>query len=755
MSSKTQPRKADVPLEVVDEALHAACPSPLMGSGVEQQEPTIHDYIETLAGARWIILTATLVALLAGGLYALLATPVYQSDTIVQVEEKKATLSGLDDLSAMFGNTSPSETEIEILRSRALVGSVVDELNLDLVAEPRFFPLIGRGVARWRDASLPSSPLLGLSSFAWGGERIQVDRLQVPKRWEGKRLTLVARGGGRYDLLDPDGNRIAEGETGKASSGGGVGLFVSELVGREGTRFRIARLPRSKVIERLQKELTISEKGKKTGVIRIALEGPNPARVSAVLDAIAGTYLRQNVERKSAEAEKTLQFITGQLPQLKANVDAAETALKEYRAQRGGGLDLTVETKAALDRSADIEKVLTEIELQRSELRQRFTESHPALLALNQKFSQLQHEREDLNRQLRGLPETELKAAGLMRDAKVANELYVLLLNKSQGLQVLKSGTIGNVRILDTALLPQDPVRPKLGMTLLISLALGLALGMGVAIARKALDQGVEDPDVIERETGLPVYATVPHSSAQADLDQAHRKKGPEASSVLAAEQPGDLAVEALRSLRTSLQFALADASNNVVTIGGPSPGVGKSFVCANLAHVLADAGKRVLVLDADLRKGRLHHYFGGEKAPGLSDLIRGTADEKDAIRKTSLASLDFLPLGDRPPNPSELLSSGRFQEFIAWASGEYDLVLIDTPPILAVTDGVIVGRTAATNLLVLRAGQHPVREIALMVKRMTQNGVVPRALILNDVMPKAVGYAHSKYGYHYHYEYK
>jgi tyrosine-protein kinase Etk/Wzc len=342
-----------------------------------------------------------------------------------------------------------------------------------------------------------------------------------------------------------------------------------------------------------------------------------------------------------------------------------------------------------------------------------------------------------------------------MRDAKVANELYVLLLNKAQEMQVLKSGTIGNVRIVDTAILAEEPVSPKLGMTVGLSLFLGLALGIGVAFVRKALDQGVEDPEVIERETGLSVYATVPHSAAQGaySLDLRKKKKG--TTPVLALAQPNDLAVEALRSLRTSLQFALADASNNVVAIGGPSPGIGKSFVSVNLAHVLADAGKRVLLVDADLRKGRLHYYFGGGKAPGLADVICGSVSAKDAVRKTGVEKLHFLAMGEPPPNPSELLSSGRFEDLVEWASREYDLVIIDTAPILAVTDAAIAGRTAGTNLLVLRAGQHPMREIALAVKRMAQNGVAPRALILNDVMPKAGGYAYSKYGYHYHYEYK
>ncbi len=753
---KSQPRNTDLPLEVVESPARvvARAPQPIGGGPLEEQGPTLRSYLETVLDARWLILATTLSFAIIGALYFLFATPVYQSDALVQVEEKKSSLAGLEDLSSMFSSQSPADTEIEILRSRMLVGSVVDDLRLDILAEPRFLPLLGRGIARRYVSETPAAPFPGLSRFAWGGERIQVDRLDVPKRWEDKRLELVARGDRRYDLFDPSGTLIAQGEVGKPLVAGNVGVFVAELVAREGTHFRVTKLPRIKVIEKLQKELAISEKGKKTGVIRLSLEGPDPLRVSAVVDAMARTYLRQNVERKSAEAEKTLQFITGQLPQLKANVDKAEAALNTYREERGGGFDLSIETKAALDRGAEIEKLLTELEFQRSELKERFTESHPSMRALGGKAQQLKQERDALDRQLKGLPETELHAARLTRDAKIATELYVLLLNKAQELQVMKSGTIGNVRVLDMAVVPQEAVSPKLATTAALSLILGLILGIALAFTRKSLDQGVEDPDLIERETGLPVYATVPHSPAQAELAQALRKRGASVP-VLAVSHPDDLAVEAMRSLRTSLQFALAESGGNVIAITGPSPGIGKSFVSVNLAHILANVGKRVLLIDADMRKGRMHNYFGVEKEPGLSDVIRGTTAEKDAIRKTTAENLHFLAMGDRPPNPSELLSSDRFEQFVAWASREYDLVVIDTAPILAVTDAAIACRAASTTLLVLRAGQHPLREIAVSVKRMVQNGVEPRAIVVNDVMPKAAGYAYSKYGYHYHYEYK
>ncbi len=265
-------------------------------------------------------------------------------------------------------------------------------------------------------------------------------------------------------------------------------------------------------------------------------------------------------------------------------------------------MDLTAATKATLDRTVEMEKRLSEMELQRKELLYRFTPSHPAIRAVDEKVAQLKAERESLNEQIRQLPEAESASLRLMRDVKVANELYVTLLNKAQELKVMKSGLVGNAHVLDLAVRPETPVSPNKTRSAAIAIAAGLLLGVVLAFARKALRQGLVDPADAERATGLPVRASVPHSDRQAALQR--EAKGGGNLPVLAAVDPTDMAAESLRALRTSLQFALMESSNHIIAIGGPRPGVGKSFVTMNLARVFADTGKRVLLLDADLRKG-------------------------------------------------------------------------------------------------------------------------------------------------------
>ncbi len=742
------PKRGDVALEVLRQEPPRLEPvEPPQG---DDAEPSLREYVDAVIEGRWIVAGAAALALAAGAAAAFLETPVYRSDALVQVEDRKGDGNFLADLSGAFGDASPAETEIEVLRSRAMLGAVARELRLDVVATPRRFPVLGAALARRHGGDAVADAFLG-RAWGWGGERIRVDRLDVPAPLVGAHLTLVSGEAGRYDLLGPDGVRLAAGEVGRAASGGGVELFVSELRARPGLEFTLVRRRHDEVVAALQQGVRVAEKGKKTGILQLTLEGPSPQGVAAILDALANAYVRQNVERRSAEAEKTLGFLQTQLPALRGNLDAAEVELEGYRSRKGS-VDVTLEAQAAVARAVEVEKAVSELRVEQAALRERFTAAHPAFAAVAQKVRQLEAERAALEAKLRRLPEAELESARRMRDVKVANELYLTVLNKAQELRVVKEGTIGNVRVLDAAVVPAYPVSPRKGRLLALALVAGLGLGLLGVFARRAFAEGIEDPEALERATGIAVNASVPHSAVQAEGDRrARRERG--ASPLLAACEPRELAVESLRSLRTSLQFALVEARNAVVAVGGPAPGVGKSFVSANLAHLLGEAGRRVLAVDADLRRGQLHRYFGEERGVGLSDAIAGEVPLDQAIRRTSSANVSLLGTGTLPPNPAELLGSERFQRLLAELAGRFDVVLVDTPPILAVTDAALVARHAGVNLLVVRAGRHPLREIASSLRQLGRSGVRVQGMVMNGVrLDRGLG---RRNAYHYQYRYE
>lgn len=732
---------------------------PLQSSPVDMvdDEIDLREFLATLIESRWLIIFVMSIVAFAGASYALLATPIYSGDVLLQVESKSQGMSGLEDLTSLFTGETPAEAEIEIIRSRSIIGAAVDQLHLDIDAKPRYVPVIGAAIARYfHKSGGVEAPWWNMNRYAWGGERITVERLVVPDAYVDEPLTLVALDNGAFSLRGVNGESLLEGMTGQTAAANGLEIFVTELVARPGTDFRVTKRRHTQTINDLQGDLKVAEKGKKTGVIQLTLEGPHRDVITRTLDTISQLYLKQNVERRSEEAAKTLEFLQNQLPQVKGNLDAAEDRLNTYQSNRGS-IDLPLETQAVLQKLAEVEKSLSEVELKRKELSQKFTDNHPSVVTLNRQREQFEAQRVELDTQIKSMPEEVQESVRLARDVKVANEIYLLMLQKAQEMNVIKAGTIGNVRILDTALVGDRAVKPKKVLVLALSVVLGALLGAVLAFVLKSLRRGVEDPDQLEQRTGLPVYASIPHSAKQTELTKKTRK-GEKFGRLLALEDNKDLAIESLRSLRTSLQFASMDAKNNVVAISGPSPGLGKSFISANLAYLLADAGKRVLLVDADMRKGHLHEYFHIKRGKGLSGAITGEVKPEEATHATEVANLDFVPSGTVPPNPSELLMSERFQKLIQQYSERYDLVLIDTPPALAVTDATIVGRLASINFLVVRHGIHPMREIEEALKRFHRAGVKPKGFVFNDIprSARAYGYGkYSKYAYHYQYEYK
>jgi tyrosine-protein kinase Etk/Wzc len=267
---------------------------------------------------------------------------------------------------------------------------------------------------------------------------------------------------------------------------------------------------------------------------------------------------------------------------------------------------------------------------------------------------------------------------------------------------------------------------------LALAALLGLAAGLTAALAGKSFRRGAGDAEEVEHGTGLTVVASIPHSKSQTALTRAFDRGSNATLPILSTFDPADAAIENLRALRTSLQLTLAGNRTNVLAILGPSPGVGKSFVCVNLAHVLAAAERRVLLVDGDLRRGRLHEFFEVARQPGLSEVVSGTASLGDAVVRAD--QIDLLPAGSIPSNPAELLARPSFERFLEEASRRYDLVVVDTPPILAVADPLIIASLAGMNLLVLRARRDPLREVALAIKRLARSGVQVQGAVLNDV---------------------
>jgi tyrosine-protein kinase Etk/Wzc len=690
----------------------------------------------TVFERRWTVVAITSAFIAAAAAYLFVASPTYRSSVLVQIAGGKKALPGLEDVSAAFEDSSPADAEIRIMQSRTAAESVVDQLGLDIQAHPRRLPIVGAAIARRHRGAQPAPAPFGLVRYGWGGERIRVDRLSVPGELVGRPLVLTALGDGGYQVSE-GGTVLLRGRVGAVARGdspaGPTEMLVGELVARPGTELWVTKLSREDVVAELQQALRIEEKVAKTGVVEVTLEGPEPARVAVILRALSQLYVRQSLERRSADAAKMLEFLNGQLPMLKGRMERAEAALNQFRTRRGT-VNLPAEIQATLTSATDLDKSIADLEVQRAELLRRYTSDHPDVAPITQKIEMLKAQRGALDSRLEGLPSTELQAARLNRDVTVSTTLYLNLLAKSQQIQLGKAGALGDVHVVDPPAVPKHPASPNSRAVLLLAMLGGLGCGIAVSLARASLNQGIEDPDEVEGATGLTVFGTIPRSETEIGLARGRgRRRRARRLAPLSVADPGDPAVEDLRSLRTAVQFALRGSRNGIVAIEGPAPAVGKSFVCVNLAHLLAAAERRVLLVDADLRGGELHRYFGLDPGPGLAEAASGAVVLDAAIRRTDVPSLDLLPTGALPEHPAELLASTGFESLLAEAALRYDVILIDTPPVLSVTDAALVGRHAGVNLLVLRSGRHAVKEITLAVDRLAQSGVAVDGAILND----------------------
>ncbi len=699
-----------------------------------------------------LIIAITGLFTVLGVLYALIATPIYQATAMIQIEPKKAAITGIPEISPRPDSVSQAVTEISLLKSRAVLGKAVEELKLYIVAKPRQFPLIGGYMARQHDPATDGAlakPLFGLTAFAWGGEKLDVFQLDVPEAYLGMDLTLVAGTAGNYSLYDEEEQLILRGQVNQAVETQGFKVQIAELEARPGTEFRLVRnRPQTTALD-YQDRLKVGEAGKDSGIIYMSLEDPDPLLASRVLDEISRLYVSQNIQRSSAEAAQRLDFLRSQLPQVRKELEKAEAALHDYQTS-SKSVDISIETKGVLDQIVQLETQLSELTLKRVDYDRLYTREHPTYRTLMSQMNELQAQKAQLLKKVDALPMTQQELLRLKRDMEVTTQTYTLLMNQAQEQDVLRAGTIGNVRIIDNAYSmtekPSKPVRP---LVVALAIFVGLLVSAAVILLRQAFYRGVESPDVIEK-LGVPVYAGLPYSPSQEQLNR-RRKARDGKTRLLSLTEPTDLAVESLRSLRTSLKFAMLEARNKVLMITSPTPAVGKSFVSSNLAAVIAQTGQRVLLIDADMRRGYLHTLFGMAPRNGLSDALASGLSLAEITNRTEVKNLHFISAGFSAPNPSELLMHENFSRLLKEAERLYDFIVIDTPPVLAVTDAVLVAQQAGTNLLVARFGLSTSSQIDASKRRLAQNGVLLKGVILNAVKRKASTspYDSGAYGYY------
>lgn len=692
----------------------------------------------------WFMLSIVAIVLIAGTVYALSAPPVYQANALIKVDVSEASpKNGPANLTALFEAKSATSAEVEMIRTRAVVSQAVDQFKLDIVAQPRRMPVVGGWFARKAEA--PAAPgLFGRGHTAWGNESIDVSAFNVPPALQRKTFTVLTGADGSYEL------RLGEslsmpGKVGvelhQATPEGEISLFVARFNAMPGVEFSLTKLAREDAIESLQKALGISERGKQSGLIGVSLEGPNPALSAGIVNAISRQYIQQNINLKTEDAERSLAFLDTQLPQLKAAIDTAEAKYSNFRNARGT-IDVGEESKAVLQQSILAQTRLAELRQRRAELLTRFQSNNQFVEGVDQQIRAVGGEISEINEKIRRIPGTEQDLVRLTRDVKVNSELYAALLNTSQQLRLSKASRVGSAKLIDAAVTPSTPTGPKRALIVIGAAVAGLVLAMSLAFMRRALRSAIESQQELAQDIAIPIIAVVPHSKYQAQSNaRLTHKRG--RASLLAQDASDEGAVESLRTFRAALHHARRRATNNIVLIAGPTADVGKSFIAANLSAVLASSGSKVLLIDGDLRGGYLHQYFGLMRGTGFAELVAEQALVSETVIANAAPGLDFISTGSSRLRPGDAFSSAKLGRLLSQFSARYDYVIIDSAPVLAVADSLVLSSHAGMIFCVARKGRTTVNQIMETNARFAQSGRPIDGILFNDALASDLAYGY------------
>lgn len=677
---------------------------------------------------KWPIL---MLGAVLGGMLGVVATvfvpPKYKATALIQINtQPRRPERNLGELADLIPGDATAETESELIKSRSVVGAVADSLGLQYQAAPSGF----------LRKLLRRSGRMDLKRL-----RLPVDTQTSATRWTA--LVLDSNHVLLRDFLKRTVLTAKIGEwTQKPYGTDTVGIRFDSLFAEPGQVFAIRNVARTRLVNDLLSRLSVAERGRKTGVLELSITASRPDLARNILNAIAVTYVRQNVEAQSSVTRKSLDYFKQQLPAVRQHLDSLEDILKFYRSEKGA-VDFGSEAQAALKKQNDLQQQKLTLEQHRQDLLRLYREDHPSVTAVDAQIHDIETEILGSDRVVKNLPLTQQATGKIARDIDVNMALYSAILNNIQQLQVVQGGEAGSARIVDPADSPLAPVSAGRGSIVLLFIVLGTALAFGSLLLAQSLKAGVDDSAELEVGTGVPVLCQLPMSPAERKWFR--RSKG--RKHTLAQADPSDVTMEAMRSLRTGIEFAIPSRPR-IVAVSSLSVGDGKSFVTTNLAVLFAQTGRRVVLLDADLRRGRISHAMGVKNGPGLTEYLEGKAEFQDILCPTEVPYLSVIPTGAYPNNPAEVLGRPALNQLLAECAENSELVLIDTPPVMLVSDPLHAMRASTHSLMVVASSVHAMPEIQDGLRRLRMAGIENVSLVLNkcDWNNKGFGY-YARYG--------
>lgn len=701
-----------------------------MNSNVQDDTIDLKELFFSLIAEWKIISLCILLSLVSAFIYLRTTETVYQTDALLQIKSNTSSpLAGLSsDMAAMaslaglggMGNSS-TQGEIELLKSRAILGQAIKDLNLDILIQPKkniFQKILSDN--NYIKTHTPQGILLEEANH-----KLAINKFQVPKFYENKALLITFKDN-KYTIYDYKTEQILqEGKLNQVLRNGSWNINISGSI-KSGQPFVIQKHSLPIAMSNILKNFNAQEKGKGTGILELTYQGENPVNIPNILNTVLNIYKQQDITRSVTDKDQQVAFLEKQLPELKADLNNSERQFNQFR-EKYGTVDVKGESELYLKQGMELEIQKVQLQQKQAEIGAQYTAEHPAMQAINAQLTTLNTKISEVNNKVKQLPEIQRLYLQYYRDVEIKNQLYTGLLTTYQSLNVAKAGELGKVSIVDYAVEPVTPVKPKKLIILVLSIFIGGFIGVLIALVRNFLHSGIRNIEPITTKHTLRNLGKVnQHNSLNRDSKQyAHP---------LAVLDPSALPIEQMRKIATSIRHAAQISGKPAVQMIGTTRNIGTSTLTANLAIILAQMNLKVVLIDSDLRQGQLKDYFNIETSVGLSDYLNGTTALSSIITSTQQAQLDLIPNGKEEVNPVSLLSKPEMALLLDQLKDIYDFILVDGTPVLDVSDSQILANHINTNILVTRYNYTSEQEIEMALESFKNSGHSVQGIILNMV---------------------
>lgn len=754
-----------------------------MDLSYRNNEVGISDYFQVLFRRRWVAILTFSVVMVSVAIHTLLATPQFEATGLIEIQDEAERNTVLNEL-LQIGQSNTVQAEIEVIKSRTLAEMVVRELNLD------------QRIFEQRPENL----------------QVKLQEVDIHNRLKGKVFSVkFLNAQGEFEISSDRIGDLGKGEIGELLTVKDLSLKVVCDQFAPSNSFKFVVYPFRMAVSRIQGRTDVRKVGDNTGLVRITYHSQYPELARDIVNKIIYTYQEKNREERTAEATQTLKFIQDQVNVIRKDLSESEVDLNKYKEEHGVML-LDAEAIGMIENLAKFEVEKSQIELERfryenlimmlqkdakavnlpnfskentvlanlvlelvdleaklKNLLTSLTPKHPQVVAAQEQINNVRSSIKDIvknsvssfaarekaikeiikkyNGQLKKLPKKERELAGLKRNSAVAAEIYTFLLQKYEEARIAKASTISNIRVIDKAVVPHNPISPNIRLNLMLGLIAGILLAVGVAFFLEFIDDSLKTVDEVERNIRRPIYGIIPRipdSSLAVDGTQSA------AINLVTHYSPKSPISEAFRTMRTNIHFADPDHLITTLLVTSAGPSEGKSTIVSNLAITIANSGRKTLLIDCDLRKPNLHNLFETDRDPGLTNILSGKMSQEEGIRDTKIENLSLITSGPIPPNPTEMVDSQVMRSQIESFQKDFDMILFDSPPIVAVTDAAIISSYTAGVLLVVELGRSRGSSVNRGIDLLDKVKANLLGIVTNNI---SSGYRYD-YGYYYYYYY-